>query len=128
MLKETRNAYELEDGRICVELYDEQFKSWDACVVALNDDATSEIWKAIKESGNFISYQEWLNQNAERLTAENARYALMQEIEVLKSELMKTDYQAIKYAEGELSAEEYSEVRDKRKFWRTRINELEALL
>lgn len=30
----------------------------------------------------------------------------------LKNQLRKTDYQAIKYAEGELSAEEYAPIRE----------------
>lgn len=44
----------------------------------------------------------------------------------LKSKLAKTDYQAIKFAEGELSAEEYAEMKEQRKQWRIQINELET--
>jgi hypothetical protein len=44
----------------------------------------------------------------------------------LKSKLQATDYKAIKYAEGELSAEEYAETREQRKAWRAEINALEA--
>lgn len=50
------------------------------------------------------------------------------EIRFLKERLAKTDYQAIKLAEGELSAEEYEPLREKRRAWRARINELEALI
>ena len=46
----------------------------------------------------------------------------------LKKKLADTDYQAIKYAEGELSAEEYAETREQRKAWRAEINALEAEL
>lgn len=42
--------------------------------------------------------------------------------------LKSTDYKAIKYAEGELSAEEYAETKEKRKQWRDEINSLEAQL
>ena len=47
------------------------------------------------------------------------------EIIALKQQLFATDYQAIKYAEGELTEEEYAETKAKRKAWRERINELE---
>ena len=50
------------------------------------------------------------------------------EIRVLKSNLSATDYQAIKYAEGEMTAEEYAETKEKRIAWRARINELEEAI
>lgn len=50
------------------------------------------------------------------------------EIVELKKHLADTDYQAIKFAEGELSAEDYAPVKAQRQQWRARINELEAEL
>lgn len=50
------------------------------------------------------------------------------EIEELKKYLADTDYMAIKFAEGILSADEFSETRAKRAAWRERINLLEELL
>lgn len=47
------------------------------------------------------------------------------EIRSLKAKLSETDYQAIKFAEGETSAEEYAETKAKRATWRARINALE---
>ena len=47
-------------------------------------------------------------------------------INELKALLKATDYQAIKYAEGEMPYEEYSSVRELRKGWRKEINDLEA--
>lgn len=44
----------------------------------------------------------------------------------LKSLLSQTDYQAIKYAEGQLSASEYAEMKKQRQTWRDEINELET--
>ena len=44
----------------------------------------------------------------------------------LKALLQATDYQAIKYAEGEMPYEEYAQVRELRKEWRKEINDLEA--
>lgn len=49
-------------------------------------------------------------------------------IRELKSLLNSTDYKAIKYAEGELSAEEYAETLVQRRAWRAEINKLKAEL
>jgi hypothetical protein len=44
----------------------------------------------------------------------------------LKGKLASTDYQAIKYAEGELSISQYAPIREQRRAWRAEINALEA--
>ena len=49
-----------------------------------------------------------------------------QEIKDLKQKLKDTDYKAIKYAEGQLTEEEYASTKAERQSWRDRINELEA--
>lgn len=49
-----------------------------------------------------------------------------QEIKDLKQCLKDTDYKAIKYAEGQLTEEEYASTKAERQGWRDRINELEA--
>ncbi len=48
-------------------------------------------------------------------------------IRELKANLTKTDYQAIKFAEGELTAEEYAPMKEQRKLWRAEINKLESI-
>ena len=50
------------------------------------------------------------------------------EIQQLKKQLSDTDYKAIKYAEGQISEEDYARVKAERQGYRDRINELEALL
>ena len=50
------------------------------------------------------------------------------EITQLKKQLSDTDYKAIKYAEGQISEDDYASVRAERQSYRDRINELEALL
>ena len=50
------------------------------------------------------------------------------EIQQLKKQLSDTDYKAIKFAEGQISEEEYVSVRTERQGYRDRINELEAML
>lgn len=47
-------------------------------------------------------------------------------IEILKGSLAQTDYQAIKYSEGELTAEEYEPIKQQRREWRAEINRLES--
>ena len=54
--------------------------------------------------------------------------AAKKQIAELKRRLGETDYQAIKFAEGVLSEEEYAETKAMRKSWRESINALEALI
>ena len=42
----------------------------------------------------------------------------------LKKKLADTDYRAIKFAEGELTEEEYAPYREERRAWREEINAL----
>lgn len=49
----------------------------------------------------------------------------MNRILELKQLLSSTDYQAIKYAEGELSEKDYAPIKKQRREWREEINELE---
>ena len=49
-------------------------------------------------------------------------------ISYLKMLLRGSDYQAIKYMEGQLSAEEYEPIKQQRIKWRQEINELELSL
>lgn len=53
---------------------------------------------------------------------------LRNRINTVKMKLSATDYQAIKYAEGELTEEEYAPIKEQRKAWRTEINALETEL
>lgn len=54
--------------------------------------------------------------------AESQRLA---EIDSLKAQLASSDYKAIKFAEGWLTAEEYAPIKATRQELRNRINELE---
>ena len=49
-------------------------------------------------------------------------------IALLKSQLADTDYQALKFAEAQLTEEEYADMRAQRAQWRAEINELEEVL
>ena len=59
---------------------------------------------------------------------ELAKIAAEREIAELKQKLRDTDYQAIKFAEGELSEDEYADMKAQRRAWRDRINELEDII
>ena len=60
--------------------------------------------------------------------AEGQRQAKLREIAELKKNLSDTDYEAIKYAEGAMTEEEYAPYKTQRAEWRARINELEESL
>jgi hypothetical protein len=56
------------------------------------------------------------------------RNRIESEILKLKFKLRDTDYQAIKYAEGLLTEEEYAPIKANRQAWRDEINALEKEL
>ena len=53
------------------------------------------------------------------------RSEVLREIEGLKRQLADTDYKAIKYAEGWITAEDYAPTKAERQSIRNRINELQ---
>lgn len=64
----------------------------------------------------------------EQIFAEIEYGKKLEAIQRYKQQLRDTDYKAIKYAEGLLTDEGYSEVRKQRQSWRDEINKLEAEL
>ena len=50
-----------------------------------------------------------------------------QRIAELQQLLSSTDYKCMKFAEGQISAEEYEPIKKQRQDWRDEINELEKL-
>ena len=63
----------------------------------------------------------------EEMRAKANALSLAQRNETLaRNNLLSTDYQAIKFAEGELTAEEYAEVKAQRTQWRKEVNEYSA--
>ena len=49
----------------------------------------------------------------------------MSRIRVLKQKLNESDYQTLKFIEGQLTPEEYEPIRTQRQAWRNEINQLE---
>ena len=66
-----------------------------------------------------------LKDNAIYMTWRIAEISTENKIYQLKESLANTDYQAIKYAEGWLTTEEYEPLRLQRQEWRDEINRLE---
>ena len=66
---------------------------------------------------------------AEEISAEEHQSKMFAETEIeeLKAELAKTDYKAIKYAEGFYTNAEYAPIKEQRQKLRGRINELEKI-
>lgn len=87
-----------------------------------------------KEQDDYIEIteEEFLQATNPIITAPNeldlSRNNKLLQISELKKLLFDTDYQAIKYAEGLLTAEEYEPVKQQRQAWRDQINQLEASL
>lgn len=79
----------------------------------MNTKTLSEKIKTAQER----QYQEMLKQS--RISQINRT------IGEYKCKLKSTDYKTLKYAEGELSAEEYAETLAQRRAWRAEINALE---
>lgn len=63
-------------------------------------------------------------QTAQELESQT-KIKIMFKIAELKQNLSETDYQAIKFAEGQLSEEEYEPIKKQRQLWRDEINNRE---
>ena len=94
-------------------------------------DSNNNYYSYKEERNDLISIteQEWnehiasIGSNHQTLTDEQIQ--ARNRIRELKRNLANTDYQAIKYAEGMLSASEYAEMKAQRQSWRDEINQLE---
>lgn len=77
-----------------------------------------------------VGYDYFINGKIVRKTAEYNRVKAIEEDQVvirsLKQKLSDTDYLAIKFAEGELTEEEFAPIKAQRQEWRTQIRALEA--
>ena len=93
---------------------------------------------AEEKSEEYAAWADWCNENGYLIMDEHPEYYYCQKVELseseqiafrieeLKNKLASTDYQAIKYAEGYLTEEEYAETKTRRQAWRDEINALEA--
>lgn len=89
-------------------------------MVEVDDELLKEIGKTKcfdLETSTIIDYDN---------SQEVKRNQTQSRIQELKSLLNKTDYQAIKYAEGFISEEDYAPIKAQRQKYRDEINKLEA--
>ena len=97
-------------------------KKFDKKNYDLNDYSATATWcnennATIVDQGDFYEVVEIPAPTEEELNANK--------IEQLKAELSATDYKCLKYVDGALTEEEYSEVKKYRADLRKQINELE---
>ena len=76
----------------------------------------------LDENGNLID----VTLDTEAIEKKEQLKELKNQILKLKKQLIATDYQAIKYAEGRITEEEFLPVSEQRQLWRNEINTLEA--
>lgn len=95
-------------------------------------DDNSELAKKIKENYPNINFildekEQLIDVEIDTVSKQNRQKIKDFQIQIkeLKKQLSTTDYQAIKYAEGQLSEEEFLEIKIKRQSWRDEINNLE---
>lgn len=79
--------------------------------------------------------RKWLNGEIVEMTEEEIAemsthntFEILADIDILKQNLVDTDYVIIKIAEGVATKEDYADIIAQRQVWRTRINELQTQL
>ena len=113
-----------------------------------SESNSDELRKAIPETSDFIfvnelpqviPYRQVLKVVNNALTVKNLQLSAEQEknisimeinaqINTLKEQLAETDYKALKFIDGEFTEKEYAPIREERKNYRIKINELEKCL
>lgn len=93
--------------------------------VACPLDETKPIIEVTDEQFQLITEGKLVWKNGE-LVDNTSNLQKQERIAELKKQLADTDYQAIKFAEGQLTTEEYAEMKAQRQGWRDEINELEG--
>lgn len=82
--------------------------------------------KLLSPSEGVLLANGWERVTQEPTEEEVAEQLRLAEIDELKALLMESDYKALKFAEGWLTADEYAPIKAERQRWRERINELEG--
>ena len=77
------------------------------------------------ENGEFVIKR---RTPSEAETKADSIASINQQIRELQDKLSATDYQALKYSEGWITEEDYTEIKANRQSWRDAINQLQAQL
>lgn len=120
------------DKGVVARIFSEAFdtpKDGDVCIDKTNTDRHGANAYQVNDENGFANYQIVDGKIVTRdKTSDTIRQSKQEEIALLKAKLSATDYQAIKYAEGQISEEEYMPLKEQRAEWREKINELEEVL
>ena len=111
------------------ERYYYRKSDWSNCFIypsKLKHTSLIEITKA--EYDEFVAKQNQPLPHYEPSAEEKRVRGIRRQIANLKSQLAKTDYQAIKHSEGWISEEDYAPIKAARQELRDQINELESQL
>ena len=92
--------------------------------VACPLDETKEMIEVTDEQFNLITEGKLVWKNGQ-LIDNTSNLEKQERIAELKKNLADTDYKAIKYAEGQISEQDYESIKAQRQAWRDEINELE---
>ena len=126
-----RNVYIKPDGKdkfSYVVMHSEEQPA-DSAYIKVDSKTITELHfhKLCWDNGQLVPYVK-TEEDIAKEKAEKAKAVMLAEIMELKQKLADTDYQAIKYAEGEISLYEYEPIKAERRYWRSKINELEFLV
>ena len=106
--------FPIKEGDAYIEISEEDFLGLESHTKCFTDDLTAVI-DYVKTGAELLKEEQ-----------EQKNEELRFQIYDLKAQLAATDYKTLKYAEGELTEEEYAETKEYRKGLRVRINELES--
>ena len=124
-------AHADESGKV-TDIYSEAFKTPagnDVCIDETNTDRHGAQRYQVYDENGIANYAIANGVLVERdKSAELVKIRNDERIAELKRKLSKTDYQAIKYAEGFISEADYAPIKAQRQAWRDEINALETEL
>jgi len=87
-----------------------------------------EPYEELPDGYEEITQEEYEQELANRNSTQPVGFAIRTQISSLKQQLAATDYQAIKYAEGWISEQDYAPIKAQRQAIRDQINQLEESL
>ena len=106
--------FPIREGDAYIEVSEEDFRGLEDHTKCFTDDLKAVI--------DYVKTGEELIREETERKNEELRFQIYE----LKAQLSATDYKTLKYAEGELSEEEYAETKELRKGLREQINKLES--
>ena len=106
--------FPIKEGDAYIEISEEEFLGLERHKKCFTDDLTAVI--------DYVKTEEELLKEERERKNEELRFQIYD----LKAQLAASDYKTLKYAEGELSEEEYAETKELRKGLREQINQLQS--